>query len=522
MARYSIDGQILTDMADNIRTAHYEPVEIGRRDFNQPSIYGSLTFTGKYTKYFHYKLTIIDNTPADEIPEDRMCSIGSNDTSQHTWHTFAMPTPGTYEEYFIAGESGTGISVRFSSGGVSKATIVVTEARDDKFADNHTPEEMVARVGEMAPLAAQSRVLTKIIDRSATAITAADLAGISVIGNNCFYKCENLTSLELPEGITRIGTMFASECALLKEVTLPSTVESMASTAFYMASIQTVTLLNENQCVDVDSNVSSSSIGSLKTIRVPGKLYSQYKSSPKWAAAANLFVPYDAWVSEYNSKVPTVMFGESVMVTIPLMGFDYVPEWNMTCEGPASITGDCTATELTLNVTDIGEEGNYTINITIIRNDGVEIPVTLTGRVLAEFVQGTYTVSNPSTNTYTFVLNDAGYYESNCQKQSSKYAFCRVHIHNPSGQNVRFDCINFAEANYDYGLFGKVDNDCSTYSASTMESNAYFSFKGKSLATVQTVTYTDAIGECFIDIMYKKDGSGDNNNDSLQFQVIFE
>lgn len=47
--------------------------------------------------------------------------------------------------------------------------------------------------------------LPSVIDKSVTAITADDLAGITSIGLYAFYDCQSLTSITVPASVTSIG-----------------------------------------------------------------------------------------------------------------------------------------------------------------------------------------------------------------------------------------------------------------------------------------------------------------------------
>lgn len=130
----------------------------------------------------------------------------------------------------------------------------------------------------------------------------------------------------------------------------------------------------------------------------------------------------------------------------------------------------------------------------------------------------TWTVESISGASYGFELNSSGYYESKNKGVDSSYAICRVKLNLSTKAKVIFNCINYAESNYDYGLLGNV-NTALTLNASA-DSNVAKSFKGSSQSAVQTYTYTSvAEGEHFIDVKFIKDGSNSNNNDTLQFTV---
>lgn len=121
---------------------------------------------------------------------------------------------------------------------------------------------------------------------------------------------------------------------------------------------------------------------------------------------------------------------------------------------------------------------------------------------------------------YGFELNDAGYYESKNKGKDSSYAICKLNIVNPAGLNVYLDCINYGENNYDFGLISKPNTSLSLDSNTDDSSKLLHSFYGKSMSSVQTVDCGSIEGDIYI--KYKKDGSGNDYNDSLQFKVRIE
>lgn len=130
----------------------------------------------------------------------------------------------------------------------------------------------------------------------------------------------------------------------------------------------------------------------------------------------------------------------------------------------------------------------------------------------------TWTVEARDGATYGFELNSNNYYESKNKGVDNSYAICRVKLNLGTKAKVTFNCINYGEANYDYGLLGNVDTAL-TLSASA-DSNVAKSFKGSSQSTIQIFAYA-AIeeGEHFIDVKFIKDRSDSKNNDTLQFTV---
>ena len=57
--------------------------------------------------------------------------------------------------------------------------------------------------------------------------------GVSKIGKNAFQKCSDLTSLTLPDGITSIGENAFLRCTGLTSLTLPEGITSIGESAFY-------------------------------------------------------------------------------------------------------------------------------------------------------------------------------------------------------------------------------------------------------------------------------------------------
>lgn len=133
----------------------------------------------------------------------------------------------------------------------------------------------------------------------------------------------------------------------------------------------------------------------------------------------------------------------------------------------------------------------------------------------------TTTMTNIST-TYGFALNTNGYYESNNKKKASSYALCKVTINAPQAFTLTIPYISSGENGYDYGIFGQLDTELAnnnTDDGTTGSAKVKLNCKGQSSTDVKQVSYDIPAGEHFIEIKYRKDGSGDQGNDSLQFKI---
>lgn len=130
----------------------------------------------------------------------------------------------------------------------------------------------------------------------------------------------------------------------------------------------------------------------------------------------------------------------------------------------------------------------------------------------------TYTVDPIPNAAYGFAINTSGYYASQNTGANNSYAICRVNINVTKTTNIEFIVINYAEANYDFGIFSNLNSALTlSYIADT---SYYKSFKNLNMTTEQSVVYNNvAPGTYFIDIKFIKDQSQNKNNDALWFKV---
>ena len=149
---------------------------------------------------------------------------------------------------------------------------------------------------------------------------------------------------------------------------------------------------------------------------------------------------------------------------------------------------------------------------------------------IARPISNTYDViTQVSGASYGFNFNSStGYYVSTNNRVNSSASVARINFHIMERCLVTIEYINYAEASYDYGMFGKVDTAVATdgltagsssSSPSDSTSNYQLAMASNS-ASAQTITYTIESGEHFIDIKYGKDGATNSNNDSLQWKIL--
>ena len=93
------------------------------------------------------------------------------------------------------------------------------------------------------------------------------ITGGTVIEYGAFYKCNNLTSILLPECVTSIGNYAFSGCSSLTSIVLPECVTSIGNYAFSGCSSLTSIVLPE--CVTSIGNYAFSGCSSLTSIVLP-------------------------------------------------------------------------------------------------------------------------------------------------------------------------------------------------------------------------------------------------------------
>lgn len=163
--------------------------------------------------------------------------------------------------------------------------------------------------------------------------------------------------------------------------------------------------------------------------------------------------------------------------------------------------------------------------LTLALDNGVDITSQLVGGI----PQNTYTVTTQVSGAdYGFYLNSStGYYVSSNDNVNKSASVARLNLNFESDCLVTINYINYAEENYDYGMFGKLDTAVATDGLTAGSSSSYPSDSTgnyqlamcANLSSVQTITYEVPAGEHFIDIKYGKDDASSSGNDNLQWKV---
>ena len=165
--------------------------------------------------------------------------------------------------------------------------------------------------------------------------------------------------------------------------------------------------------------------------------------------------------------------------------------------------------------------------VTLILDNGVDVSSQLVahGRPIENPV-----VSTEQGASYGFAYSSStGYYVSQNKGVDKSAAVCRIDFNFPVRCLVTIQFINYAEASYDFGVFGNIDSQLNTnyYAAgsggASITDNDYklaCNTSSYNSSTEQTLTYEIPSGEHFINIKYSKDDATSSNNDTLQFKIL--
>lgn len=126
-------------------------------------------------------------------------------------------------------------SVTVEPGAVTAdATATADDIRLDKTAYGATGK-MTGTIadydGSSEPTSGKS-LFAQLVDGSITEVTAEDLKGITMITNYAFYGCSRLTSVTIPDRITRIYSSAFADCSILTAISIPDGVTEINGSTF--------------------------------------------------------------------------------------------------------------------------------------------------------------------------------------------------------------------------------------------------------------------------------------------------
>lgn len=211
------------------------------------------------------------------------------------------------------------------------------------------------------------------------------------------------------------------------------------------------------------------------------------------------------------------MYGADLTITYTVSGTAY------TITASSNVSG--------VTVTPASQElmQGETANVSVSTNSGIKVTDNgndVTSQLVAKSETGaSYTVETAPGASYGFSLNNNDYYVSGNKGVDKSAAVCIVNIHTPVAATVTFSYINYAEATYDFGIFGNIDvplNNNYKPASGSMPDSDYrkaCNTNADNSSSVQTLAYTLTAGDHFIYVKFTKDDASASNNDTLQFKV---
>ena len=494
--------------------------------------------------------------PPDIMSADRSFFVGAAANLRRILSKTDKYTPDTaYEAWFndipvLANISGKWISDMTSSydGSTSPATVTFTSQAESITVPNYVSVNFHSGYTSVANFPLLTTMGSNVFQRNASltkfiapllttlgssaflvcaALLEVDFPVLTTVNGSAFSGCSKLAAVDFPK-LTTCGAWAFNGCSTLKRADIGK-VTAISNYAFQgCAALSTLILRGTEAVCTIGTNAFTNCTALASgLIYVPAALVASYQADTSWAAlvtdAATQIVSLD-YIILLDAVTKTLEFGGSANIEVPYTYYgDGISAVAASGNTGIATVGECTVADgvITIPVTALTTEGAVDITVTASSGD-FSVSQTITVTVVEELPDPTYTVEAVSGATYGFALNDDGYYESGNAGVYNSYALCKVTFNTQGWATLYLDCINSGEANYDFGILSNVDTMLAL-SANIDTTNVFKSFKGASSTDVQTVEYgAIEAGEHYIYVKFRKDGSGNSGNDSLQFKVRME
>ena len=351
---------------------------------------------------------------------------------------------------------------------------------------------------------------------------------VTSIGEDAFYECTGLTSVEIPNSVTSIGSEAFRGCSGLTSVVIGNSVTSIGSSAFKsctgLTSVEipnSVTSIGSDAfdyCTNLKTVINFSNITFSKGSSSNGDI--AYNAN-KVFNAPNGFIDGDfVWFENEDGMTLAGYLGDATELTLPV---DYNGK-NVTSIGNDAFYGCTGLTSIGIpnSVTSIGDEAFYGCIAlkTVINNSNLNIEKGSISNgyvayyadevIMSEFkfelIDGVYTlVKYRGNGTKQEEVTTFDSWTSTNQGQSGSTSSHKYKFDAIVGSKLSFDWSVSSEANYD--KFYVILDGTTVLTKSGIESGNY------------EYTFTVA-GSHTLEVEYTKDGSVDRNNDDAKIYNV--
>ena len=339
--------------------------------------------------------------------------------------------------------------------------------------------------------------------------------------DNAYHNADNTSSsarLQLASNSsnTRTSTMYLEfDKTTINSIPAGSTINSVTANVRYYVSNTTYV-----SAVSMQLYSNTSAKGSAVTNRPTSS--TKYSITPgSWTLdeLKNVRLYISATHNKSTNSGYVYLYGADVTVTY-------------TQGTPRTITASSTATGVTVQPSSqtVYSGSGATVEIHGASSTSSIVVTDNNTDVTSQLVQKTssgysYSVATASGASYGFALNSNDYYESQNKGVDKSAAVCVVSFHLEAAATITFSYINYAEATYDFGIFGNIDvalNNNYKPASGSIPDSSYMkacNTSADNTASVQTLTYNMASGDHEIYVKFSKDDATSSNNDTLQFKV---
>lgn len=124
---------------------------------------------------------------------------------------------------------------------------------------------------------------------------------VTRIGDRAFYKCHELKSVTIPEGVTAIGKEAFYECDRLTSVTIPGSMATIGEAAFQgCGNLNSISCYAEEPPAMESENAFEGSVYFIATLRVPEASRGNYQNTAPWSNFRN--------ITSLKCATPTIVF----------------------------------------------------------------------------------------------------------------------------------------------------------------------------------------------------------------------